>query len=67
MKIESKRFRVRSGKKVVLSKWRTTIEPVCPSAAEYDDLLKKHVAELSSLQQLHYASHRHESAGNVGL
>jgi PPK2 family polyphosphate:nucleotide phosphotransferase len=59
MKIESKRFRVRSGKKVVLSKWPTTIEPVCPSAAEYDDLLKKHVAELSSLQQLHYASHRY--------
>ena len=59
MKIESKRFRVPSGKKVVLSKWPTTVEPVCPSDVEYDDLLAKHVRELSSLQQLHYASHHY--------
>jgi polyphosphate kinase 2 (PPK2 family) len=59
MKIESKRFRVPSGKNVVLSKWPTTVEPICTSDIEYDDLLAKHVAELSSLQQLHYASHRY--------
>ena len=59
MKIESKRFRVHSGKNVVLSKWPTTVKPICPSDVEYDDLLEKHVAELSSLQQLHYASHRY--------
>jgi polyphosphate kinase 2 (PPK2 family) len=33
--------------------------PICTSDVEYDDLLAKHVAELSSLQQLHYASHRY--------
>jgi PPK2 family polyphosphate:nucleotide phosphotransferase len=59
MKINAKDFRVSSGKNVVLSKWPTTVKPICPSDAEYDDLLEKHVAELSSLQQLHYASHRY--------
>ena len=59
MKINAKDFRVRPGKKVLLSKWPTTVEPICPSDVEYDDLLEKHVAELSSLQQLHYASHRY--------
>ncbi len=59
MKIESKRFCVPSGKKVVLIKWPTTVEPIRPSDVEYDDLLAKHVGELSSLQQLHYASHRY--------
>ncbi|MFY9747455.1 MAG: ADP-polyphosphate phosphotransferase [Acidobacteriaceae bacterium] len=59
MKINAKDFRVRPGKKVELSKWPTMVEPFCPSDVEYDDLLAKHVAELSSLQQLHYASHRY--------
>jgi PPK2 family polyphosphate:nucleotide phosphotransferase len=35
------------------------VEPFCPSDIEYDDLLEKYVKELSSLQQLHYASHRY--------
>jgi hypothetical protein len=57
--IRSNDFRVRSGKKVTLSKWPTNVKPVCWSKDDYQDLLEKHVAELSSLQQLHYASHRY--------
>ncbi|MBB6143775.1 PPK2 family polyphosphate:nucleotide phosphotransferase [Silvibacterium bohemicum] len=59
MKIDVKDFRVPSGKKVRLSKWPTVVKPVYTSKAEYQELLEKHVAELSSLQQLHYASNRY--------
>jgi PPK2 family polyphosphate:nucleotide phosphotransferase len=59
MKIDSKDFRVGSGGKVTLSEWPTTIEPICKSKKQYQKLLEEHVAELSSLQQLHYASNRY--------
>ncbi len=57
MKIDSKDFRVPPGKKIELSEWPTVVKPVCKSKEQYQELLKKHVEELSSLQQLHYASH----------
>jgi PPK2 family polyphosphate:nucleotide phosphotransferase len=59
MKIYSKDFRVRHGDKVKLKKWPTLIEPFCKTKKEYQKLLEKHVEELSSLQQLHYASDRY--------
>ena len=59
MKIDSKDFRVPPGKKVDLSKWPTVVKPFCKSKEQYRELLEKHVEELSSLQQLHYASHRY--------
>jgi PPK2 family polyphosphate:nucleotide phosphotransferase len=59
MKISSKEFRVQSGKKVKLSEWPTIVKPFCKSKEEYKDLLEKHIEELSSLQQLHYASNRY--------
>ena len=59
MKIDSKDFRVGSGKKVNLSEWPTTIKPICKSKKQYQKLLEEHVAALSSLQQLHYASNRY--------
>jgi PPK2 family polyphosphate:nucleotide phosphotransferase len=59
MKIDSKDFRVAPGKKVKLSKWPTTVKPACASKQEYQELLEKHVSELSSLQQLHYASNHY--------
>jgi polyphosphate kinase 2 (PPK2 family) len=59
MKISAKDFRVRPGKKILLSKWPTNVDPVCKSKDDYQNLLEKHVAELSSLQQLHYGSHRY--------
>jgi PPK2 family polyphosphate:nucleotide phosphotransferase len=59
MKIDSKDFRVRQGMKVKLAEWPTSVKPVCQSKKEYQNLLEAHVAELSSLQQLHYASNRY--------
>src|ERR1035438_10078420 len=59
MKIDSKDFRVRPGKKVELSEWPTIVKPVCKSKKEYRKLLEEHVAELSSLERLHYACNRY--------
>ena len=59
MKIKSKDFRVRSGAKVKLKKWPTKVKPFCKSKKQYKQLLEAHVEELSSLQQLHYASNRY--------
>jgi PPK2 family polyphosphate:nucleotide phosphotransferase len=59
MKINSKEFRVRPGEKVQLSKWPTVVKPFCKSKKEYRELLGEYVAELSSLQRLHYASNRY--------
>src|ERR1039458_567110 len=59
MKIHSKDFRLRSGKDFDLREWPTTVKPFCKSKKQYQELLEKHVEELSSLQQLHYASNRY--------
>jgi PPK2 family polyphosphate:nucleotide phosphotransferase len=59
MKINSKDFRVRPGKKVQLGEWPTIVKPFCESKKDYQKLLGEHVEELSSLQQLHYASNRY--------
>ncbi len=59
MKINSKDFRVRSGKNFDLREWPTTVKPFCKSKKQYQERLEKHVEELSSLQQLHYASDRY--------
>src|SRR6202161_2816126 len=59
MKISSKDFRVRERDKNDLGKWPTTVDPVYKSKKQYQKLLEEHVAELSSQQQLLYASNRH--------
>ena len=59
MKINSKDFRVRPGEKVKLREWPTIVKPFCKSKKRYQELLGEHVEELSSLQQLHYASNRY--------
>jgi PPK2 family polyphosphate:nucleotide phosphotransferase len=59
MRINSKDFQVRPGEKVKLRKWPTTVQPFCKSKKRYQKLLEAHVEELSSLQQLHYASSRY--------
>jgi hypothetical protein len=56
MKIHSKDFRVRPGEKVDLRKQPTVVKAFYKSKKQYQKLLEKHVEELSSLQQLHYAS-----------
>src|SRR5271170_27152 len=59
MKISLKDFRVREGDEVDLRKWPTNVEPVYKSKEHYQKLLAEHVAKLSSLQQLLYASNRY--------
>jgi PPK2 family polyphosphate:nucleotide phosphotransferase len=59
MKIKSKDFRVQTGEKVKLKEWPTRVKPFCKSKKRYQKLLGEHVKELSSLQRLHYASHRY--------
>jgi PPK2 family polyphosphate:nucleotide phosphotransferase len=59
MKIKSKEFRVREGDEVDLGKWPTAVDPVYQSKENYRKLLAEHVAQLSSLQQLLYASNRY--------
>ena len=59
MKIDSNDFRVHPGKKFKLDARPTVIKPFCKSKKHYRKTLESHVAELSSLQQLHYASNRY--------
>jgi PPK2 family polyphosphate:nucleotide phosphotransferase len=59
MKISSKDFRVREGDEVDLKKWPTKVEPMYKSKEQYKKLLEEHVAQLSSQQQLLYASNRY--------
>ena len=59
MKIQSDDFRVHPGKEFRLGDRPTVIKPFCKSKKQYRKTLESHVEELSSLQQLHYASHRY--------
>jgi PPK2 family polyphosphate:nucleotide phosphotransferase len=59
MKIHSKDFRVREGDEVNLKKWPTKVDPVYKSKEQYKKLLEEHVAQLSSQQQLLYASNHY--------
>ena len=59
MKIHSKDFRVPHNKKIDIKRLPTIVKPFCKSKKEYKDLLEEHIAELTSLQQLHYASNRY--------
>src|ERR1700678_1779308 len=59
MKINSKDFRVGEGDKVNLKMWPTLVDPVYKSKEQYNKLLEDHVTQLSSQQQLLYASNRH--------
>jgi PPK2 family polyphosphate:nucleotide phosphotransferase len=59
MKIASKDFRVQPGDMVNLKKWPTLVAPVYKSKKHYKQLLEDHVAQLSAMQQLHYASNRY--------
>ena len=59
MKTRSDDFCVQEGDEVNLEKWPTTVDPLYGSKENYQELLTAHVAQLSSLQQLFYASNRH--------
>jgi PPK2 family polyphosphate:nucleotide phosphotransferase len=59
MKVRSTDFRVEEGHKVNLDKWPTAVEQIYESKKQYQKILANHVDELSSLQQLLYASNRY--------
>ena len=59
MKIKTEEFRVPPGKEFKLGDRPTIVKPFYQSKSHYQEILKEYVAELSSLQQLHYASNRY--------
>ncbi|MHB8493411.1 MAG: ADP-polyphosphate phosphotransferase [Casimicrobiaceae bacterium] len=59
MKIHTKDFHVPERDAVDLAKWPTTVDPVYRSKKQYHEMLEHHVAQLSSQQQLLYASNRY--------
>ena len=59
MRLNAEDFRVPEGKQVRLDKWPTLMKPGYKSKGEYQKLLAGHVAQLSALQQLLYASNSH--------
>ncbi len=59
MKISTEEFRVREGDDVDLDKWPTQGKPTYKSKDDYKAILEDHVAQLSDLQRMHYASNRY--------
>ena len=59
MKIITEEFRVREGDDVDLDKWPTQGKPTYKSKDDYKAILEDHVAQLSDLQRMHYASNRY--------
>ena len=59
MKIDPDDYRVPEGHKVSLRHWPTKVKPVYKSKEHYRELLAEHVAQLSQLQELLYASDRY--------
>jgi PPK2 family polyphosphate:nucleotide phosphotransferase len=59
MKIKADDFRVRPDEKVKLDEWRTEIKPIYSSKKAYEDHLHAHIEELSSLQNVLYASNQY--------
>ena len=59
MKIKSKDFLVQEGDDVNLQKWPTNVKPVYKSKERCQKLLGEHVAQLTVLQELLYASNRY--------
>src|SRR5262245_20342963 len=59
MKLRSSDFRVKEGDQVNLKKWPAVVDPIYESKKHYQKLLRDHVDQLSSLQQLLYASDRY--------
>jgi polyphosphate kinase 2 (PPK2 family) len=58
MKVRATDFRVEEGQNLSLDKWQTVVEPICESKKQYQKILANHI-DLSSLQQLLYASNRY--------
>ena len=59
MTIKTDQFRVHEGDTIKLHKLPTLTDPIYGSAEDYQNRLTEHVARLSALQELLYASDRH--------
>jgi PPK2 family polyphosphate:nucleotide phosphotransferase len=59
MKIDTKDFYIKPGEKVRLKDWPTSVKPFYGSKEEFNEVLEKHVKELSSLQQLLYGANKY--------
>ena len=59
MKIHRDELRVAPGERVDLAARPTAIAPIYKTKAQYEALLRAHIAELSRLQELLYACNRH--------
>ena len=59
MIIKSSEYRVNEHAKINLKKWPTLVRPAYRSNRQYRDMLGEHVKELSSQQELLYASNRY--------
>ena len=58
-KLDTKDFLVKPGAKMRLKDWPTRMKSLCESKDEYKQILEKHVAELSALQQLLYGANKY--------
>jgi PPK2 family polyphosphate:nucleotide phosphotransferase len=58
LRIITDKFRVREGESVSLKKWPTLVKPAYASKEDFEKVLSDHVAQLSQLQKLHYASNQ---------
>jgi len=59
MNINSEHFRVRHGERLNLNELPTAVKPFYDSKKDYQKILAEHIENLSSRQQLHYASNRY--------
>jgi len=59
MRIDATDFRVQEGAKVDLGRWATRVASIYDSPQHCQELLDAHIAQLSALQQLLYASNGH--------
>ncbi len=59
MKIDVEEFRVSEDQKADLDKRPTRVNPIYNSKKAYKQLLDEHVSQLSSLQNVHYASNKY--------
>ena len=59
MKIDTDDYRVAGGKTIDLAKWPTEVKRFYKSKEHYREQLAGHIAELSALQEVHFAANRH--------
>jgi PPK2 family polyphosphate:nucleotide phosphotransferase len=59
MKINLKDFQVMEGRKVDLKKLPTIVKPIYKSKDQYQEILARHIDELSGLQNILYADNRY--------